>query len=127
MALAGMSATAQVPTVWVSGDSTANNVDHRGWGDPFAGYFDQEKAHTMNRARAGRVHRAFSADFKGGAGFNVREDDLQIPRIRFRGRKRLPGQARRPVLLAPHRRARADHGDQAIVRIGSARASGMGE
>ena len=59
MALTGASAAAQVPTVWVIGDSTANNVDHRGWGDPFADYFDQSKTQTMNRARAGRSSRTF--------------------------------------------------------------------
>ncbi len=58
-ALTGIPAAAQVPTVWVIGDSTANNVDHRGWADPFAGYFDQQKAHTENRARAGRSSRTF--------------------------------------------------------------------
>jgi hypothetical protein len=40
MALMAVSAVAQVPSVWVVGDSTANNANHRGWGDPFAGYFD---------------------------------------------------------------------------------------
>jgi rhamnogalacturonan acetylesterase len=33
--------------------------EHRGWGDPFADYFDQEQAHTANRARAGRSSRTF--------------------------------------------------------------------
>jgi lysophospholipase L1-like esterase len=59
MALMAVSAAAQVPSVWVVGDSTANNANHRGWGDPFAGYFDQEKIHTVNRARAGRSSRTF--------------------------------------------------------------------
>ena len=36
VALTGIEAAAQVPTVWVIGDSTANIMDHRGWGDPFA-------------------------------------------------------------------------------------------
>jgi hypothetical protein len=40
-ALAGISATAQVPTVWVIGDSTASNVDHRGWGDPAVAAFSR--------------------------------------------------------------------------------------
>jgi lysophospholipase L1-like esterase len=47
------------PTIWVVGDSTAKNVNHRGWGDPFAEYFDQAKAHTANRAVAGRSSRTF--------------------------------------------------------------------
>ena len=59
VALMAIPAAAQAPTVWVVGDSTANNANHRGWGDPFASYFDQEKAHTVNRARAGRSSRTF--------------------------------------------------------------------
>jgi lysophospholipase L1-like esterase len=47
------------PTVWVVGDSTAKNANHRGWGDPFADYFDQAKERTMNRALAGRSSRTF--------------------------------------------------------------------
>src|ERR1035438_4938944 len=59
IALVGVEAAAQVPTVWAIGDSTASNVDHRGWADPFADYFDQTKAHVVNRARAGRSSRTF--------------------------------------------------------------------
>ena len=59
MALTAMAAAAQVPTVWVIGDSTASNVNHRGWADPFGDYFDQTKARTVNRARAGRSSRTF--------------------------------------------------------------------
>jgi lysophospholipase L1-like esterase len=47
------------PTIWVVGDSTANNANHRGWADPFADYFDQAKVRTANRARAGRSSRTF--------------------------------------------------------------------
>src|SRR5690242_14651409 len=47
------------PTVWVTGDSTASNANRRGWGDPFAEYFDHTKAHVVNRARAGRSSRTF--------------------------------------------------------------------
>jgi lysophospholipase L1-like esterase len=47
------------PTVWVVGDSSASNVNHRGWGDPFADYFDEARARTMNRARAGSSSRTF--------------------------------------------------------------------
>jgi hypothetical protein len=35
LALAG-----SLPTVYIAGDSTANNTNHRGWGDPIAKYFD---------------------------------------------------------------------------------------
>lgn len=59
MALIGIEAAAQVPAVWAIGDSTASNVNHRGWADPFGDYFDQTKAHTVNRARAGRSSRTF--------------------------------------------------------------------
>jgi lysophospholipase L1-like esterase len=52
-------AYAQTPTVYVIGDSTATNVDHRGWADPFAGYFDSARISVVNRARAGRSSRTF--------------------------------------------------------------------
>ena len=48
-----------LPTVFVAGDSTANNTDHKGWGDPFADYFDPAKINVLNRARAGRSSRTF--------------------------------------------------------------------
>src|ERR1035441_6816690 len=38
VALTGIEAAAQVPTVWVIGDSTASNVDRRGWADPLGGH-----------------------------------------------------------------------------------------
>src|ERR1017187_3068036 len=38
VALTGIEAAAQVPTVWVIGDYTASNVDRRGWADPFGGH-----------------------------------------------------------------------------------------
>ncbi|HXA49687.1 MAG TPA: rhamnogalacturonan acetylesterase [Candidatus Acidoferrum sp.] len=47
------------PTIWVVGDSTANNLSHRGWADPFADYFDSAKAQVANRTRAGRNSRTF--------------------------------------------------------------------
>jgi lysophospholipase L1-like esterase len=49
----------KLPTVWVIGDSTANNANHRGWADPFAAYFDAAKINVINRARAGRSSRTF--------------------------------------------------------------------
>ncbi len=49
----------KVSTVWVAGDSTANNQDHRGWADPFAAYFDAARARVANRARGGRSSRTF--------------------------------------------------------------------
>src|SRR5215471_149784 len=50
------------PTIWVVGDSTAQNANRRGWADPFADYFDQSQARTVNRARAGRSSRTFITD-----------------------------------------------------------------
>ncbi len=48
-----------LPTVFVAGDSTASNTDRKGWGDPFADYFDPAKINVANRARAGRSARTF--------------------------------------------------------------------
>jgi xylan 1,4-beta-xylosidase len=49
------------PTVFVVGDSTANNHagGALGWGDPFIDYFDPAKVNVLNRARAGRSSRTF--------------------------------------------------------------------
>lgn len=47
------------PSVYVIGDSTASNVDGRGWGDPFADYFNSRRIRVVNRARAGRSSRTF--------------------------------------------------------------------
>jgi rhamnogalacturonan acetylesterase len=50
-----------LPTLFVVGDSTANNSGKgmRGWGDPFKDYFDTTKINVLNRARAGRSSRTF--------------------------------------------------------------------
>jgi len=51
----------KLPTLFVVGDSTANNNANgaRGWGDPFASFFDPSKINVVNRARAGRSSRTF--------------------------------------------------------------------
>lgn len=51
----------QLPTIFVVGDSTARNsaAGQRGWGDPFADFFDPKKINVLNRARAGRSSRTF--------------------------------------------------------------------
>ncbi|HEX8290754.1 MAG TPA: rhamnogalacturonan acetylesterase, partial [Pyrinomonadaceae bacterium] len=51
----------KLPTLFVVGDSTANNNANggRGWGDPFAAFFDASKVNVLNRARAGRSSRTF--------------------------------------------------------------------
>lgn len=48
-------------TIFVVGDSTANNHANGGlgWGDPFISYFDPAKVNVLNRARAGRSSRTF--------------------------------------------------------------------
>ncbi len=52
----------QKPTIWVVGDSTANNAKRQGWGDPFADYFDLTKVNVVNRARGGRSARTFFSE-----------------------------------------------------------------
>ena len=47
------------PTIYIAGDSTASNVERRGWGDHFGAYFDASKVTIVNRARAGRSSRTF--------------------------------------------------------------------
>jgi rhamnogalacturonan acetylesterase len=51
----------QLPTLFVIGDSTANNNANGGlgWADPFVNYFDTSKLNVVNRARAGRSSRTF--------------------------------------------------------------------
>jgi lysophospholipase L1-like esterase len=49
----------KLPTVFVIGDSTANNNNNRGWGEQFAPYFDLTKVNIVNRARGGRSSRTF--------------------------------------------------------------------
>ena len=48
-------------TIFVVGDSTANNHANGalGWGDPFIAYFDSNKINVVNRARGGRSSRTF--------------------------------------------------------------------
>jgi lysophospholipase L1-like esterase len=63
--------TNTLPTIWVIGDSTANNTGHQGWGDPFAAYFDLTRVNVVNRARAGRSSRTF---FTEGLWDKVRDE-----------------------------------------------------
>ena len=57
--LAAASISGQTPTIYIAGDSTASNVERRGWGDSFGAYFDSSKVTVVNRARAGRSSRTF--------------------------------------------------------------------
>src|SRR5258708_18435264 len=54
----------KLPTLFVVGDSTANNNTNggRGWGDPFIGYFDGARINVLNRARGGRSSRTFFSE-----------------------------------------------------------------
>jgi len=54
----------KLPTLFVVGDSTANNRANGalGWGDPFSSYFDTTKINVLNRARAGRSSRTFISE-----------------------------------------------------------------
>ena len=56
-----LSINPKLPTIFVVGDSTANNNANggRGWGDPFISLFDTTKVNVLNRARAGRSSRTF--------------------------------------------------------------------
>lgn len=51
----------KLPTIFVIGDSTANNHANGGlgWGDPFISYFDPSRVNVLNRARGGRSSRTF--------------------------------------------------------------------
>lgn len=50
-----------LPSLFVVGDSTANNNADGGlgWGEPFKAYFDSAKINVVNRARAGRSSRTY--------------------------------------------------------------------
>lgn len=54
-------ANPKLPTLFVVGDSTANNNANggKGWADPFIAFFDTTKLNVLNRARAGRSSRTF--------------------------------------------------------------------
>lgn len=54
-------AAAELPTLFIVGDSTARNNanEARGWGDELANYFDNTKVKVVNRAYAGRSSRTF--------------------------------------------------------------------
>jgi lysophospholipase L1-like esterase len=53
-----------LPTLFVVGDSTANNNANGalGWVTPFVAYFDSSKINVLNRARAGRSSRTFMTE-----------------------------------------------------------------
>jgi len=57
-------ATAQLPTLWIIGDSTVKNGTRGqvGWGDPIADFFDKSKIRVENRAIGGRSSRTFQTE-----------------------------------------------------------------
>ncbi len=59
-----VAAQAAPPTLFIVGDSTANNTGAglQGWGDAIAPYFDSAKIKIANRARAGRSSRTFQTE-----------------------------------------------------------------
>jgi lysophospholipase L1-like esterase len=59
-----MPANPALPTIWVVGDSTANNSASGGlgWGAPFIKLFDPDKVNVVNRARGGRSSRSFQVE-----------------------------------------------------------------
>jgi rhamnogalacturonan acetylesterase len=54
-----MPANPSLPSIWIVGDSTAQNKTDLGWGDHFAHYVDTSRVNIVNRARAGRSSRTF--------------------------------------------------------------------
>jgi len=58
-------AAADVPTLYLIGDSTVHNGSGNGangqwgWGEPLAGLFDTSRIHVVNRARGGRSSRTY--------------------------------------------------------------------
>ena len=66
------SPSGEIPSLFIVGDSTANiqgdpdvSTEKRvGWGTPFASFFDPNKIHVVNAARAGRSSRTFMNEGK---------------------------------------------------------------
>lgn len=56
---------ADLPTLWIVGDSTVRNGDGKGtngqwgWGEPLAAHFDDARIRVVNRAIGGRSSRTF--------------------------------------------------------------------
>lgn len=71
-----------LPTIFIAGDSTAapgSGENQRGWGVPFADYFDPEKVNIANRARGGRSSRTFITEGHWDALLaEVKEDDIVL-------------------------------------------------
>lgn len=61
---AAMPADPKLPTLWIVGDSTANNNSNGGlgWGAVAPKFFDLSKINVVNRARGGRSSRSFQVE-----------------------------------------------------------------
>lgn len=80
----------KLPTLFVIGDSTANNNANggRGWGDPFVNYFDASKINVLNRARAGRSSRTFITEgLWDKALADMKPDDFVVDPVRPQRRR----------------------------------------
>jgi lysophospholipase L1-like esterase len=64
LALSPASSAADVPTLFIVGDSTVKNgtKGQQGWGDPIAKLFDPAKIKVDNRALGGRSSRTFQTE-----------------------------------------------------------------
>jgi alpha-L-fucosidase 2 len=110
--VSGVLAVAGVPTLFITGDSTAAAYDsgpHQGWGVPFEKFFDPALVRVDNRARGGRSSRTFIseglwdaliADVKQGDHVLIQlgqndgspvNEDASVPRERVRSRGSLRG------------------------------------
>jgi lysophospholipase L1-like esterase len=60
------SRAAEVPTLFIAGDSTAAKYNgtnpQEGWGEPIAAYFDPARLRVVNAARGGRSSRTFVSE-----------------------------------------------------------------
>jgi lysophospholipase L1-like esterase len=65
LGVSGASVAAELPTLYIIGDSTVKNGSGKGadglwgWGDPIAAYFDPAKIKVVNRALGGRSSRTY--------------------------------------------------------------------
>ena len=65
LCVSGASVAAELPTLYIIGDSTVKNGSGKGadglwgWGDPIAAYFDPAKIKVVNRALGGRSSRTY--------------------------------------------------------------------
>jgi lysophospholipase L1-like esterase len=74
-------AVAELPTLWIIGDSTVKvgTPGQRGWGDEIAPYFDRAKINVVNRAIGGRSSRTFITEGRwDGILGEIRQGDVVL-------------------------------------------------